>query len=263
DDLTWPEIKEAAARNTAVLIPVGAIEDHGRHLPLNTDNIIVEAVCFETARRSAGEVLSLPVIPVGLNEHHMDFPGTLSAEMDLLLKYVAQCAISLTRHGFTHVMIVNGHGSNASVCELAARKAVLASGAIVGAMAGNAAVSDALVSDLIARHRRSAPGGIGHACEYETAMMLHLRPDLVQMDKAVKETGQMVTPYFNWGDHPQASAYSWMDWWSRFSDSGVAGDPTAATAEFGALMFDETCRRMVEVLREFRQIPVRARKDHH
>ena len=263
DDLTWPEIREAVSHNPAVLIPVGAIEDHGPHLPLSTDNIIVEAVCFETARRSDGAVLSLPVLPIGLDEHHMDFPGTLSADMDLLLNYVAQCAVSLARHGFNHIMIVNGHGSNASLCELAARKAVLATGAIVGSMAGNAAVSDALVHDVIEEHRRSAHGGIGHACEYETAMMLHLRPDLVQMDKAVKEMGQMATKYFNWGDQPEPAVYSWMDWWSRFSPSGIAGDPTVATAEFGAILFEATCSRMVEVMREFRQIPVRPRVDHH
>src|SRR5919199_6021138 len=121
DDLTWPEVNEAAVAGKAILIPIGSIEDHGPHLPLNTDNVIVEAVCFETARRSNGDVLSLPVVPVGLDEHHMDFPGTVSVEMDLLLNYVAQCAVSIARHGFTHIMIVNGHGSNASVCELAAR----------------------------------------------------------------------------------------------------------------------------------------------
>jgi creatinine amidohydrolase len=263
DDLTWPEIKDAVSRDVVVLIPVGTIEDHGPHLPLNTDNVIVEAVCFETARRSNGAVLSLPVVPVGLDEHHMDFPGTVSVEMELLLAYVAQCAISIARHGFKHLMIVNGHGSNASVCELAARKAVLATGMIVGAMAGNAAVNDALVHDVIEQQRKSAHGGIGHACEYETAMMLHLRPDLVQMDKAVKELGQMATKYFNWGDHPQVAAYSWMDWWSRFSQTGIAGDPTVATAEFGRILFEETCNRMVELLREFREIPVRSRVDHH
>ncbi len=109
DERTWPEIREAVTRNPVVLVPVGATEDHGPHLPLNTDNIIVEAVCFETARRSQGAVLALPVLPVGLNEHHMDFPGTLSVDMDLLLNYVTQCAVSIARHGFTHIMIVNRH----------------------------------------------------------------------------------------------------------------------------------------------------------
>jgi len=218
---------------------------------------------IETARRSQGEVLSLPVLPISLDENHMDFPGTLTAHKAMLWNFVAQCAISVARHGCQHVMIVVGHGSNASLCEQAARKAVIATGAIVGTMAGNAAVNDAVVHDVIEQHRKSEHGGIGHACEYETAMMLHLRPDLVQMDKAVKEMGQMVTRYYNWGDHPRPSVYAWMDWWSRFSQTGVAGDPTVATAEFGRLLFEETYTRMVQVMQEFRQIPVRPRVDHH
>src|SRR5207237_6656911 len=146
---------------------------------------------------------------------------------------------------------------------LAARKAVLATRSIIRSRSGNAAGSDALVYDVNEQYRKSEHGGIGHACEYETAMMLHLRPDLVQMDKAVKEMGQRATKYFNWGDQPEPAVYAWMDWWSRFSQSGIAGDPTVATAEFGRILFEATCNRMVEVMQEFRQIPVRARVDHH
>ncbi len=262
DDLTWLEVREAVAARKAILIPIGSIEDHGPHLPLNTDNVIVESVCFEVARRAPDEFLSLPVLPVGFEDHHMDFPGSLTSSMETLLNYFADAAISIARHGFTHIMLVNGHGSNAALVELAARKAVIATGAIVAAMAGNAAVEDTLVRDLIARHRKSERGGIGHACEYETALMLYLRPDLVQMDKAVKEMGQLALKYFSW-DHPTPAVYAWMDWWSRFSETGVAGDPTVATREFGELLFNATVERMIDLLREFKQIPVRARTDHH
>ncbi len=262
DQLTWPEVKRAAEDGRAVLIPIGSIEDHGPHLPLSTDNVIVEAVCFEVARRAPDEILSLPVLPVGFEEHHMDFPGSLTSSIETLLNYFADAATSVARHGFKHIMLVNGHGSNASIVELAARKAVLATGAIVGAMAGNAAVDDVLVRDLISSHRRSEYGGIGHACEYETAMMLYLQPELVQMDKAVKEMGQLSLKYFSW-DHPTPSAFAWMDWWSRFSRTGIAGDPTVATREFGEFLFNATVERMIELIREFKQIPIRPREDHH
>jgi creatinine amidohydrolase len=262
DELTWPEVRAAAAAKKAILIPVGSIEDHGPHLPLNTDNIIVEAVCFEVARRAPEEISSLPVLPVGFEDHHMDFPGSLTSDMETLLNFFADAAVSVARHGFTHIMLVNGHGSNASLVELAARKAVLKTGAVVGALAGNAAVDDVLVRDLIAARRRSEAGGIGHACEFETAMMLYLRPELVQMDKAVKEMGVPSLKYYNW-DHPAPAAFAWMDWWSRFSRSGVAGDPTVATREFGEFMFNATVERMLELIREFKQIPIRPRADLH
>jgi creatinine amidohydrolase len=262
DELTWLEARDAAAAQKAILIPIGSIEDHGPHLPLNTDNLIVEAVCFEVARRAPAEILSLPVLPVGFEEHHMDFPGSLTSSMETLLAFFADAAISVARHGFTHIMLVNGHGSNSSLVELAARKAVLQTGAVVGAMAGNAAVDDVLIRDLIAQQRRSEHGGIGHACEFETSLLLHLRPDLVRMDLATREMGVPNLKYFNW-DHPKPAAYAWMDWWSRFSKTGVAGDPTVATREFGELMFNATVERLLELMREFKQIPIKPRRDWH
>ncbi len=192
----------------------------------------------------------------------MDFPGTVTVEMHVLIDFVADIATSVARHGFTHILIVNGHGSNRSVADLAARKAVLNTGAICASTSPNAAVNRVLAEPELSKGRRSQPGGISHACEYETALMLHLRPDLVQMSKAVKETGQLTLKYFNW-DHPWASAITWNDWWSRMSETGVCGDPTVATAEFGRQLFESTVERFVELVREFRSIPVRDRRDLH
>ncbi len=262
DELTWPEMRETVARQPAVLLPFGSVEDHGPHLPLNTDNVIVEAICLEVARRAPDEMLVMPLVAYGLDEHHMDFPGTVSVDMQTLIAYVADVALSATRHGFTHVLIVNGHGSNASIADLAARRVVLESGAICGAISPNAAIDPTLAEPTFSQMRRSAPGGVAHAGEYETAMMLHLRPDLVQMDKAVREVGQVKMEYFNW-DHPEPSILAWQDWWSRMSESGVCGDPTVATAGFGRALFETTVENFIRFVREFRTIPVRPRRDMH
>jgi creatinine amidohydrolase len=93
-------------------------------------------------------------------------------------------------------------------------------------------------------------------------MMLHLHPERVDMAKAERDIGQLKLKYFNW-DHPEPSAYSWQDWWSRFSRVGVCGDAAAATASAGQRLFDITVDRFVELLREFRTIPIRERVDHH
>lgn len=262
DELTWPEMREAIARQPAVLLPFGTVEDHGLHLPLNTDNVIVEAICLETGRRAPEEILVLPTAPYGLDAHHMDFPGTVTVDMQTLISYVADIGLSVARHGFTHVLIVNGHGSNASIAELAARRVVLETGIICGAMSPNAAIDPTLAEPTLSQMRRSGPGGVAHACEYETAMMLHLRPDLVQMDKAVREIGQLKLEYLNW-DHGEPSILAWQDWWSRMSDSGVCGDPTVATAEFGRALFETTVENFVRFVHEFRSIPVRPRRDLH
>jgi creatinine amidohydrolase len=262
DELTWPEMREAVVRQPAVLLPFGTIEDHGHHLPLNTDNVIVEAICLESASRAPGEMLVMPLLAYGLDEHHMDFPGTISVGMQTLLAHLADVASSVARHGFTHVLIVNGHGSNAALADLAARKVVLETGIVCGALSPNAAIDPTLAEPTLSQMRRSGPGGIAHAGEYETAMMLHLRPDLVQMDRAVREMGQLKLEYFNW-DHPEPSVLSWQDWWSRMTESGVCGDPTVATAEFGRALLETTVDNFVRFVREFRTIPVRPRRDRH
>jgi creatinine amidohydrolase len=262
DELTWPEMREAASQQPVVLLPFGTIEDHGPHLPVNTDNVIVEAICLESAGRAPGEMLVLPLLAYGLDEHHMDFPGTISVEIETLLAHLADVAGSVARHGFSHVLIVNGHGSNAPIADLAARKVVLETGIVCGAMSPNAAIDPTLAEPTLSQMRRSGPGGIAHAGEYETAMMLHLRPELVQMDKAVREMGQIKLEYFNW-DHPEPSVLSWQDWWSRMSESGICGDPTVATAEFGRALLETTVDNFVRFVREFRTIPVRPRHDRH
>ena len=262
DELTWPEMREAIKSQPVVLVPFGTVEDHGPHLPISTDNAIVEAICLEAARRAPGEMLVMPTVAYGLDEHHMDFPGTVTVDMQTLLAFVADVAMSPARHGFGHVLIVNGHGSNASIAELAARRVVLQTGIVCGAMSPNAAIDPTLAEPALSEMRRSGPGGVAHAGEYETAMMLHLRPDLVQMDKAVREMGQIKLEYFNW-DHPEPSVLSWQDWWSRMSESGICGDPTVATAEFGRALFETTVDNFVRFVREFRTIPVRPRRDLH
>ncbi|HMO57362.1 MAG TPA: creatininase family protein [Roseiflexaceae bacterium] len=264
DHLTWIEIRDMIRRDPqpVIAIPIGAVEDHGAHMAISTDNDILEGVLAECGRRAAGDLLVLPTIPFGFDEHHMDFPGVIAIDIETTLAYLAQTAISVARHGFSHILIVNGHGSNQSICDLAARKCVLATGAICAATTVNAAVDPALIADVLEQERRGGYGSVGHACEFETALMLHLHPDRVDMRHAERDIGQLKLKYFNW-DHPEPSAYAWQDWWSRFSRVGVCGDAAAATPEAGARLFEATVERFVELIREFRTIPIRPRVDHH
>lgn len=262
DELSWPEIREAIERQPVIMVPFGTVEDHGPHLPINTDNLILEAICLLAAERAGGQALVLPTISFGLDEHHMDFPGTISVDSHVLLDLVVDVAASVASHGFTHVLIVNGHGSNAPIADLAARRVVLDTGIVCGAISPNAAIDPAWAEPTLSEMRRSAPGGIAHAGEFETAVMLYLRPDLVQMDRAVRELGQLRFPFFNW-DHPEPSALAWQDWWSRMSESGVCGDPTVATAEFGRAVMETIVGNLVRFISDFRAIPLRPRRDMH
>src|SRR5512134_188777 len=160
DHLTWPEMNEVLARDPqpVVLIPFGAVEDHGPHLPLSTDNDILAGILEEAGRRAAGDILVLPTIPFGLDEHHMDFPGTIAVDIETCLAYVSQVAISVARHGFRHILIVNGHGSNHSIADLAARRCVLATGVICASTTINAAVNPALVAEVLDANRKGGWG---------------------------------------------------------------------------------------------------------
>lgn len=264
DRLSWPQMKAAIARipQPVVAIPFGAVEDHGLHLPLSTDNDILEGILRATAMRSEGDLLVMPTIPYGLDEHHMDFPGTISIAMETCLAYVSQTAISVARHGFTHILIVNGHGSNESIADLAARKCVLESGIVCGNTTINAAINPTLAAEVIEKHRKGGFGSIAHAGEFETAIMLHMLPETVDMDKAERDMSQIKLKYFNW-DYPEPSAFSWLGYWSGMSKNGVCGDASAATAEFGKLAFEATVTNFLELVREFRTIKIKERVDHH
>jgi creatinine amidohydrolase len=259
EDMTWPEARVAAGAKRVVLLPVGAIEQHGPHLPVDVDNRIVTWLCDEAARRRPDLLMSVPPIHYGFNEHNMGFPGTVSVEVRNFLGYVGDVVRSFVRQGHTRVILVNGHGSNSMLCALVAREVVNGSDdALVAALD-----HWSLAAELGAQIRESPRGGIAHACEYETSWYLHLRPDGVDMDKAVADVLAARSKYV-WvdtiaGDGPIAL----IDDWSRVSNgSGVEGDPRTATAEKGERFAEEELRVLTEFAEEFLAMAVPARRDY-
>lgn len=257
-ELTWPEVNEAARRGPCLLIPVGAIEQHGPHLPVDVDNAITEHLCEEAARRSGGDVLVLPAIHYGYNAHNMDFPGTVSIRMEHFIAYCVDVGASLASQGFRHMFFVNAHGSNAPLCDLVGRRLTVECDVLAGAIN-----HWELGWDFIGPELEGGPFAADHACEWETSEYLAIRPDLVRMDLAVDEI-----PAHRGGArwlYPGLEGQKWvhfMNHWSRMNDSGVAGTPTLATAEKGQRMLEGTIDRLVTVAREFRQMPIAPRIDH-
>ena len=100
DHYTWPEMKEVIARQPVCLLPIGSVEDHGRHLPLDVDNFLIGSICEEVARRIPDEVILLPAIPFGFEDHHMSFPGTITVKPEHLEAFVLDVTLSLAHHGF-------------------------------------------------------------------------------------------------------------------------------------------------------------------
>jgi len=255
---TWPELREAAKTQPVVILPIGSVEDHGRHLPLDTDNFLIWSICEAAAQRAPGEVLLLPQIPYGFETHHMDFPGTIDIGMEHLLHFVLDVTKSVAHHGFRHILIADGHGSNMPILDLVARRTILETESMCGCF-----IWPSLAPEVINRLRESeVPGGMAHACELETSVYLHLDGGRVQMDKAAKEIGLPPSKYI-WMDLMKGSPVLYMDHWTRFSRSGVVGDPTLATAGKGRQIFDAVVGALVELVREFKTRTRGERVDLH
>lgn len=251
-NLTWEELREVAGEGRVVLLPIGAMEQHGRHLPLNTDNYIVSHLCYEVGRRIPDEVIVLPVIPFAFDAHHMHFPGTITIQWNHVIQYLIDVLVSVARHGFKRIVVVSGHGVNPPYMAVAGNELHYRTGAMCTSLFWGALIGT--MDDL---RESPTPGGMAHACELETSMVLHLDEGRVRKERVVREMGF------------EQSARIWMDigipasgihlgeiWWSGFSRSGVAGDPTVATAEKGRPILERAVENFVQFIREFR-----ARKD--
>ena len=261
DELTWPEINEAVEARKVVLIPVGSTEQHGPHLPLDTDNFLARAVCLQAAARARRELLVMPTIPYGYNEHALDFPGTIHVGHETFMRYFLDVVKSVAYAGFDRIVIVDGHGSNEHLCEFVARRATVETDALVASTLWvNLAIED------FERIRESGFGGAVHACELETSAYLYLEPERVQMDKAqdhlaggATSVGSQFTSVDltrGWGP------VRLVGWTSAGTPSGVSGAPTLATPDKGKVIVEAAVTNLVAFIREFRVLQKGKRIDH-
>jgi creatinine amidohydrolase len=254
--LTWPEVARAAEEDRVCLIPVGTLEDHGHHLPLDADLRIAEEICRRAAGEAPRETILLPAIPHGYSPHHMDFPGPITIGWDTFTRYLVDVGSSLARHGFRRMLFLNGHGSNQNLVEMAARLVTVEHPEVVAAAAFY--LSSPAAAETIARVRESERGGMAHACELETSIYLAIDAAAVDMSLARDERSWPEGPntWMDWSDGPLKT----MPWWSSFSRTGVQGQPSLATAEKGAALLDAAVSECVEYVRELRARPLGGRR---
>jgi creatinine amidohydrolase/Fe(II)-dependent formamide hydrolase-like protein len=226
-ELCWPD---AAARLDIVdtaLLPVGAIEQHGPHLPLDTDAFDAEYLARRVADGcSVPKPLVLPLIAYGVSYHHEAFKGTISINNDTLANLVYDVGISVARNGIKKLVIINGHGGNAPSLNFAAQRINQEARIFVCVDTGE--TSDVDVDNLI-----ETPNDV-HAGEIETSTSLAIRPRLVRKDRLQMEVPQFTSRYL---DFTSKRGVSWYAHTHKISASGVMGDPTLATAEKGEKMW--------------------------
>jgi creatinine amidohydrolase len=254
--LTWREVRRAAAEDRVALIPVATLEDHGPHLPIDTDLRIVAEICERVADGMDDQVVLLPPVPHGYSPHHMDFPGPVTIGWQTFTEYCADVGRSLARHGFRRLLYLNGHGSNQNLVEMAARLVMLDHPEVLAAAAFYLASPAGLAT--VERVRSSGRGGMGHACELETSIYLAIDPEAVDMALAVDERGYPAGEHawMDWVDGP----LKLMPWWSSFSATGVHGEPTKASADKGVALLEAAVAECGAYVRELLDKPLPRRR---
>ena len=184
EKLTWPEINDAVEMQKVCIIPCGAVEQHGPHLPLDVDLVCPGGIAHGTGQQLRDKILVLPHLSYGYTGHVMDFPGTINTNYTTFIEQVLDVTRSLAYHGFKKIILLNGHGSNMPNLDLAARRTNLETDAecVVIAWWNLLAVD----KDFMPSWRESKfPGGCSHACELETSLYLYLAEDDVRKDKKI------------------------------------------------------------------------------
>ena len=263
DELTWPEVNEAVAMGKIPILPTGSVEQHGHHLPLKVDHLCATAVATEAARLCPEYSLVLPPVNFGYVHHVMDFPGSLNIHFEHFIQYVLDILKSLAYHGFKKMIIVNGHGSNGPLIDLAARRLIIETDASCSFCSWWQMLQ--VDPDFKDKWRESVfPGGCSHAGELETSMLMYLDPDSVRTDKVKSEiakTNAYGSKYV-WGDLFGKGPMGLIEWTSQYSDSGVMGEAEKATAEKGKLVFEEASKNLAEFVAEYYERKIEKRTRH-
>ena len=239
-EMNWPGIA-SLSKDTPVVFPIAALEQHGRHMPLFTDSLLLGEVIRRASERLADSVLFAPLMWLGNSDHHLDFPGTLSAAPRMYLDLLENLMENFIQYGFKRLVFVNGHGGNIvpgqqAVFELRQRHRQRSDLLLLSATYWGLGGKPYEIDPSIQQRQ------MGHACEWETSMVLRIAPHLVG-DLSKTEPVE-----FGFGFEP-----AWRGWITKDrTEPGHIGDPRSATAEKGEILFrvfsDDVVRLLQRVL---------------
>lgn len=264
EKLTWPEINDAIDLGKVCIVPCGAVEQHGHHLPLDVDLVCPTGIATGAGRLAPDKMLVLPIIAYGYTGHVMDFPGTINSDYQNFMNHVLDVTRSLAYHGFKKIILLNGHGSNMPNLNLVARRTNLETDAecILAAWWELLNVDKEFMNNW---RESKFPGGCAHACELETSLYLYLDEENVRKDKIKNGTisfNEENNP-FNYVDLMCQGPATIVSWTSSYSDTGVLGEAELATVEKGKAAYVEAVKQLVELVTWFKDRPKDQRTSKH
>lgn len=243
-ELTWPEAEKRLGEVDVAVLPVGAIEQHGRHLPLDVDAFDAEYLAGRVADAcSDPKPLVLPLIPYGVSYHHDTFKGTISISNETMARLVYEIGMNAARNGIRKLVIINGHGGNDATLNHAAQMINRDSHIFVCVDTGGS-------SDVDIEAIAETPSDV-HAGEIETSTTLAIRPHLVDMNEVVKLIPRFSNRYL---DFSSKRGISWHAYTDRISESGVMGDPTRASVEKGEKIWKIMIAHLVSLVEDLKRL---------
>jgi creatinine amidohydrolase len=254
--LSWTEVAALPDReNTVIVLPTGATEQHGPHLPCAVDTVICSGVVGHALARLDAKVPAYAMAPItyGKSEEHLHFPGTITLTGETLLATMIEIGESVYRAGFRKLLIVNGHGGQPQVMEIMAREMRLRHGDYIVVPQHTWRLPHVAGRYMADREKKLAM----HAGHAETAIMLALAPDTVHMERAVTNyppefPSKLLSP-----DGRPACAWTARD----FGPSGIIGDPLPATREQGEAILDSLATSWAQAITELHELRWAAREE--
>lgn len=245
---TYAEIEAIAEQDGSILVlPVGSIEQHGPHLPVSTDTICADALAHEGAQLVVDDIPVIvgPALWAGNSPYHVNFPGRIDVPFSQLVEFYEAMAASALETGFDALLFLNGHGGNHNAIG-GASKAIGLDHPDIDVLA---MTYFGLAAGFIDEIRDSDPGGMNHAGELETSLMLYLRPDLVREE--LVEGTHLDEPYTHaYDDMYEGGPLSVHRLEEEYSENGAVGDPEFASAEKGEEIFENLCAEMTLLFEE-------------
>ncbi|WP_101926417.1 creatininase family protein [Luteimonas sp. 4-12] len=231
---TWPEIETYLGHSSGIIVPIGSTEQHGPNGLIGTDAICPEVVANAVGERF--EVLVAPTLSIGMAQHHLGFPGSLTLRPTTLIAVIRDVVQSLARHGFRHVYFFNGHGGN-----VATMQAAFADLYADASLAGTASTPSLKIANwymgrrvqALSRELYGSSEG-SHATPSEISLTWHAHPDRARpmtLDPRLAPTG------------PIADA---QDYRRRFPDGRIGSDPSLASIEHGTQLFEASVQDTIE-----------------